>query len=181
MRALLPLVGLALLLAACGGADDDAGSSNGSPAATLEPGEERTLGLDGEVYVFSRSLPSSTFDASELASAGTAITGGVSVAVARSETPGAAAPWELLSHEGADWDVWQPAAVRRVLDDAGPDATIVSVEAVEWPNACLGVSRPDEACAEVITPGYRVTVERAGERVEYHTDLAGHFRIPGGQ
>jgi hypothetical protein len=41
---------------------------------------------------------------------------------------------------------------------------------VEWPDACLGVSQPDVACAEVITPGYRVLLEANGLLYEYHTD-----------
>lgn len=55
-----------------------------------------------------------------------------------------------------------------------PDAlTVVSVEAVEWPDACLGVTRADEMCAQVITPGYRIVLEQDGQEVEYHTDLNG--------
>lgn len=33
---------------------------------------------------------------------------------------------------------------------------LTAIEAVEWPDACLGVRNPAVACAEVITPGYRV-------------------------
>ncbi len=36
--------------------------------------------------------------------------------------------------------------------------TVARVEPVDWPNSCLGVSLPGIACAEVITPGYRVTL-----------------------
>ncbi|MCB9483086.1 MAG: hypothetical protein H6675_03660 [Dehalococcoidia bacterium] len=38
------------------------------------------------------------------------------------------------------------------------DLRLTSIEAVDWPNACLGVENPALACAEVITPGYRVTL-----------------------
>ena len=41
---------------------------------------------------------------------------------------------------------------------------------VEWPNACLGIEQPDVACAEIITPGYRVLLEADGVLYEYHTD-----------
>jgi hypothetical protein len=52
-----------------------------------------------------------------------------------------------------------------------PDAlTIVSAEAVEWPDACLGVAEPGQMCAQVITPGYRIVVEVGGEQRTYHTD-----------
>jgi hypothetical protein len=47
---------------------------------------------------------------------------------------------------------------------------IVTVEAVEWPNACLGISQPDVACAEIITAGFRIFLEANGQRFEYDTD-----------
>jgi hypothetical protein len=50
---------------------------------------------------------------------------------------------------------------------------IVEMEEVEWPNACLGLPEPDEMCAEVITPGYRVVVQAEGEEYVFRTDLAG--------
>ena len=47
--------------------------------------------------------------------------------------------------------------------------TIDKVEVVAWPNACLGVSRPGVACAQVVTPGERVTLRhRSGEWYEVH-------------
>ncbi|TAJ18903.1 MAG: hypothetical protein EPO65_08030 [Dehalococcoidia bacterium] len=43
------------------------------------------------------------------------------------------------------------------------------VEVVAWPDACLGVTRPDLACAQVVTPGERVTVRhRSGVSYEVH-------------
>jgi hypothetical protein len=55
--------------------------------------------------------------------------------------------------------------------DVSEDAiTVVSVERVDWPDACLGVSQPDVACAEVITTGYRIILEANGQKYEYHTD-----------
>ncbi len=48
--------------------------------------------------------------------------------------------------------------------------TVKSVESVQWPDACLGVSQPDVACAEVITSGYRIILEANGRTYEYHTD-----------
>jgi hypothetical protein len=53
------------------------------------------------------------------------------------------------------------------------DVTVVSVEPVDWPDSCLGVSVPDVMCAAVITPGYRVVLEANGEQYEYHTDVTG--------
>lgn len=50
---------------------------------------------------------------------------------------------------------------------------IVTVEAVEWPDACLGVYTADMMCAQVLTPGYRVILAVDGQQYEYHTNLDG--------
>jgi hypothetical protein len=47
---------------------------------------------------------------------------------------------------------------------------LVSVEAVEWSDASLGCPQPGMMYAQVITPGFRVTLEAEGERYDYHTD-----------
>lgn len=58
---------------------------------------------------------------------------------------------------------------------------VVEVEAVEWPDACLGVYGPDEMCATVITPGYRVVLEAGGEVYILHTNADGqHIRVAEG-
>jgi hypothetical protein len=47
--------------------------------------------------------------------------------------------------------------------------TIARIEVVAWPNACLGVERPDRACAQVVTPGERVVLRhRSGGTYEVH-------------
>jgi hypothetical protein len=51
--------------------------------------------------------------------------------------------------------------------------TVVSVEAVDWPDACLGVYNPDELCAAVITPGFLVIVDTPSGQYEVHTDAEG--------
>lgn len=50
---------------------------------------------------------------------------------------------------------------------------VVKFEAVDWPNACLGVESPDAACAEVITPGYRVILLVGAVQYPYHTNADG--------
>jgi hypothetical protein len=50
---------------------------------------------------------------------------------------------------------------------------VVSHEEVEWPDACLGLAEPDEMCAQVITPGWRVILNAEGQQFEYHTDQRG--------
>ncbi len=55
--------------------------------------------------------------------------------------------------------------------------TVVSAEFVEWPDACLGISSPGIACAEVITHGFKVILEAAGQSYEYHTDANGNVAL----
>lgn len=46
-------------------------------------------------------------------------------------------------------------------------------EAVDWPDACLGVIVPGEACAQVVTPGYKVLLVVGTTRYEFHTNAKG--------
>lgn len=47
---------------------------------------------------------------------------------------------------------------------------LVSVESVEWNDASLGCPQEGFMYAQVITPGYRVIFEAAGQQYEYHTN-----------
>lgn len=51
--------------------------------------------------------------------------------------------------------------------------TVISAEAVDWPDGCLGVQTPGVMCTMVITPGYRVILEASGKQYEYHTNASG--------
>jgi hypothetical protein len=50
---------------------------------------------------------------------------------------------------------------------------LVSVEAVDWPDGCLGIQTPGIMCIQVITPGYLVILEADGKQYEYHTNASG--------
>lgn len=54
------------------------------------------------------------------------------------------------------------------------DVEIISSEQVDWPNACLGLPDAGEACAEVITPGFLVTLQVNGEQYQVRTDETGN-------
>jgi len=68
-------------------------------------------------------------------------------------------------------------AIAEWLGEAETLFRLVGVEVVDWPNACLGVERPGYACAEVVTPGARITVQTFGGGATYfvHADQAGHL------
>jgi hypothetical protein len=51
--------------------------------------------------------------------------------------------------------------------------TIVSAEAVEWRDGCLGVQKIGVMCTQVIVPGYKIILEVNGEQYEFHTDEDG--------
>ena len=53
-----------------------------------------------------------------------------------------------------------------------PVDAVTIVEAVEtvWPNACLGFPAEGEICAEVLTPGFAVSLEADSQRYSYRTD-----------
>lgn len=69
-----------------------------------------------------------------------------------------------------------------VLQDAatqlGVDASALSVtaiEAVEWPDASLGCPEDGGVYAQVVSPGYRITVTNGITSLEYHTGLNDAF------
>jgi hypothetical protein len=72
-------------------------------------------------------------------------------------------------------------AVAALLGVDAVQLQIQDLQQVEWPDACLGLAQPDEMCAEVITPGYRLIVTADGRQYQVHTDLTGmNIRVAGG-
>jgi hypothetical protein len=51
---------------------------------------------------------------------------------------------------------------------------VVSVQAVEWSDTSLGCPQPGMMYAQVITPGFRVTLEAEGQTYDYHTNQSDH-------
>ncbi len=67
-------------------------------------------------------------------------------------------------------------AVDRLSQELGvtvEEIEIVEFEQVEWPDACLGVPQEGQACAQVITPGFRVVLEANGQQYEFRSDQEG--------
>lgn len=69
-------------------------------------------------------------------------------------------------------------AVSQNLSLAAEQIRLVSAEAVEWPDSCLGIPTEGIACAQVITPGFRIILDAAGRQVEYHTNEDGTVILP---
>lgn len=58
-------------------------------------------------------------------------------------------------------------------DTAPGNIDVVRYESVDWPNSCLGLPRPDEACAEAITPGWLIVLQAESQSYEFHSDELG--------
>jgi hypothetical protein len=69
--------------------------------------------------------------------------------------------------------VSQDLAVR--LDSDVSEIAVVGAEAVNWPDSSLGCPAAGYAYAQVITPGYKITLESGDAQYTYHTDLNGNF------
>jgi hypothetical protein len=54
------------------------------------------------------------------------------------------------------------------LSIAGTDIRVVSAEEVVWPDSSLGCPQAGMAYAQILTPGYLVVLEYAGNQYEYH-------------
>lgn len=61
--------------------------------------------------------------------------------------------------------------IRQLAGNLGLDEgsiSVVSNEAVEFPDSCLGVAMQDVMCAQMVTPGRIVVLEADGVQYEYH-------------
>ena len=48
-----------------------------------------------------------------------------------------------------------------------------SVEQQQWPNGCLGLPEPNEACTDVVTPGWLVVFTANGQEYRFRVDQTG--------
>ena len=69
------------------------------------------------------------------------------------------------------------ALVREASDDLArrlnthpDDIHVQDVESVTWPDASLGVPEPGMMYAQVLTPGWRITLQAGDAVYVYHTD-----------
>ena len=79
------------------------------------------------------------------------------------------------------WGAAQPLVDLVLADQAarnpGAAVTVVSVEAVQWPDGCLGCAKEGELCTEAIVAGYRIRLQSGDQQVEYRTDSGTGFRL----
>lgn len=137
-----------LVLAACSDSDEDIGAA--TPGATASPSPVRTIPTHPPAASATPTAPASCGFGSGI--------------------------WEQCAKEAIELVFFDDYKTRFALPSPGEFA-IVREERVDWPDSCLGVSQPDVACAQVITPGFVfvITAAPGTPYAEYHTDLAGHW------
>jgi hypothetical protein len=58
------------------------------------------------------------------------------------------------------------------------DVAVRSVEAVQWPDSCLGIHVPGQMCAMHVVDGYKVMLEAQDHLYEYRTNGDGSMAVP---
>jgi hypothetical protein len=53
------------------------------------------------------------------------------------------------------------------------EISLSSIEAIEWPDSCLGVPQEDEVCAATTIPGWLILLEVEDTQYELHADISG--------
>jgi hypothetical protein len=66
----------------------------------------------------------------------------------------------------------------QMLGISTEEIEVVSFEAVDWPDSCLGYQSPVASCLAAITPGFRVILEANGQQYELHTNADGSVIVP---
>ena len=85
------------------------------------------------------------------------------------------------THISTDLTPAQRIAISTLAQNLGitPDKIkLISTEAADWPDSCLGVTTEGIACAQVVTPGFRIKLDVNGKQVEYHTNQDASVIVP---
>src|SRR5579859_2297484 len=78
------------------------------------------------------------------------------------------------THVPVDIPPVQRAAINAAIKTLGLPAeqvTLVSIEEVDWPNGCLGVTHLGVMCTQMVVPGFRIVLAANGKQYEFHTNL----------
>ena len=85
-------------------------------------------------------------------------------------------PDEAPTQIPADLTPAQLAALQSLsetLSVAVDQITLVSTEAVTWPDGCLGIVKVGVMCTQAQVPGFKIILESNGQEYEFHTDQDG--------
>ena len=73
------------------------------------------------------------------------------------------------------------AALSKELNLPPGQISLVSTEAVEWPDGCLGVQKIGVMCTQAIVPGYKIVLKADGQEYEFHTNKDGSQIVQAGE
>ena len=103
------------------------------------------------------------------------------VAVPTGESAGSQ-PVEAAPLQPGDYDAAAEPLVQQALDDLEQrlgvpldQISIVSVNAVVWPDGSLGCAQPGQAYTQATVPGYQIGLSYQGQVYNYHTDAKHAF------
>ncbi len=98
------------------------------------------------------------------------------------DTPTAGAVSQpTTTHVPVDIPAAQRAAIDTLSQSLGMPASAISVvssEAVTWPNGCLGVTRIGVMCTQFQVPGFKIILSAGGKQYEVHTNQDGTSVAP---
>jgi hypothetical protein len=79
---------------------------------------------------------------------------------------------EIFSPQPANLRAFEAARIyiAEELDAEPMKLTLVDVTPLDWPDACLGLPKPDEVCAQIVTPGFRLNVRGGNAIYEFQTN-----------
>jgi hypothetical protein len=68
-------------------------------------------------------------------------------------------------------------ALTEQLNLAADKITLVSTEAVTWPDGCLGIVRMGVMCTQAQVPGFKIILEANDQKYEFHTNQDGSIAM----
>src|SRR6266545_5746660 len=80
------------------------------------------------------------------------------------------------THIPVDLTPAQRAAINALMEQLSLSAdkiTLVSTEAVTWPDGCLGIVRMGVICTQAEVPGFKIILEANAQKYEFHTNQDG--------
>jgi hypothetical protein len=81
-----------------------------------------------------------------------------------------------ISHVDEPYPPAVSAAIQSLADSLGINPgriEVLNYEVVDWPDTCLGIPEPGVACAQVVTPGWRITLIVDGQSYDVNADEYG--------
>ena len=96
------------------------------------------------------------------------------------EQPSAGAVEPTPTHIPVDLTPAQRAAINALMKQLNLSAdkiTLVSTEAVEWPDGCLGIVRMGVMCTQAVVPGFKIILEANDQKYEFHTNQNGSIAM----